>query len=91
MPSATRHLDVSAQHPSPNPGKTGTGNFVLKNVLRDGHRLYIIDDNLMWRRTMKSVGYHKADVSRNGELRNADPATVLEDSMLTKVTPDRVG
>jgi len=62
-------------------GKIGRGDLVLKNVNLGGHRHLIIEVAL----NHEFGGNHKADVSRNGALRAADPAKLLEATARTKI------
>jgi len=62
-------------------GKIGRGDLVLKNVNLGGHRHLIIDVAL----NHEFGGNHMADVTRNGALRAADPAKLLEATARTKI------
>ena len=62
-------------------GKIGRGDLVLKNVNLGGHRHLIIDVAL----NHEFGGNHMADVTRNGALRAADPAKLLEATDRTKI------
>ena len=73
-----RHGIPSVTKPN---GKTGRGDLVLKNVDLGGHRHLIIDVAVHH----SFGGNHMADVSRNGELRDADPDQLLEASARRKV------
>ena len=62
-------------------GKIGRGDLVLMNVNIGGHRHLIIDVAL----NHEFGNNHMADVTRNGALRAADPAKLLEATARTKI------
>jgi hypothetical protein len=62
-------------------GKIGRGDLALKNVNLGGHRHLFIDVAL----NHEFGGNHMAVVTRNGALRAADPAKLLEATARTKI------
>ena len=67
--------------------KIGRGDLVLLNVNIGGHRHLIIDVAL----NHEFGGNHMADVTRNGAMRAADPARLLEATARTKIARYREG
>ena len=67
--------------------KRGRGDLVLKNVNLGGHRHLVLDVAV----NHEFGGDNLADVSRNGALRDAQPARILENTARTKVARYRAG